>query len=185
MTRIRLALMYFFMVAHKAGCQTLSKALKSVKTWRYFSQRILRLKISKLKPEYMAHINCMKFNIWTTYFVDVDTFIFQLHQQTNKWWLLCWSNRKCFQNTCSQLRFELKEQLPLLVNGNTMGVNLYDIEMLQLYKECMRCMCWMIYKLFNCDGNIKDIAICCFWYSYCRKSAIKTVQFLCMPFTFI
>ena len=35
MTHIRLALMlYFFMVANKAGCQTLSKAyLKSLKTW--------------------------------------------------------------------------------------------------------------------------------------------------------
>ena len=35
MTRIRLVLMlYFFMVAHKAACQTLSKAfLKSMKTW--------------------------------------------------------------------------------------------------------------------------------------------------------
>ena len=35
MTQIRLALMlYFLMVAHKAACQTLSKAfLKSMKTW--------------------------------------------------------------------------------------------------------------------------------------------------------
>ena len=35
MTQIRLVLMlYFFMVANKATCQTLSKAsLKSVKTW--------------------------------------------------------------------------------------------------------------------------------------------------------
>ena len=35
MTRIRLVLMlYFFMVAHKATCQTLSKAfLKSMKIW--------------------------------------------------------------------------------------------------------------------------------------------------------
>ena len=34
-TRIKLVLMlYFFMVAHKAACQTLSKAfLESVKTW--------------------------------------------------------------------------------------------------------------------------------------------------------
>ena len=46
-------MLYFFMVAHKAGWETLSKAfLKSMKTWqrscwhwRYFSQRILRLKI--------------------------------------------------------------------------------------------------------------------------------------------
>ena len=54
MTQISLALMlYFFMVAHKAACQTLSKAfLKSMKTWyrscwcwRCFSLRILRLKI--------------------------------------------------------------------------------------------------------------------------------------------
>ena len=31
---IRFVLMYFFMVAHKAACQTLSKAfLKSMKTW--------------------------------------------------------------------------------------------------------------------------------------------------------
>ena len=54
MTRIKLALMlYFFMVANKAAYQTLSKAfLKSMKTWlrscwcwRYFSQRIRRLKI--------------------------------------------------------------------------------------------------------------------------------------------
>ena len=54
MTRRRLALMlYFCMVAHKAACQILSKAfLKSTKTWqrpcgcwRYFSPRILRLKI--------------------------------------------------------------------------------------------------------------------------------------------
>ena len=54
MTPIRLALMfYIFMVAHKAVCQTLSKAfLKSIKTWqrscwcwKYLSQRILRLKI--------------------------------------------------------------------------------------------------------------------------------------------
>ena len=35
MTRIRLVLMvYFFTVAHKAACQTLSKAfLKSMETW--------------------------------------------------------------------------------------------------------------------------------------------------------
>ena len=33
MTWIRLVLMYFFMVAHKAACQTLSKALKFMKTW--------------------------------------------------------------------------------------------------------------------------------------------------------
>ena len=35
MTRIRLVLMlYFFVVAHKAACQTLSKAfLKSMETW--------------------------------------------------------------------------------------------------------------------------------------------------------
>ena len=54
MTRIRFVLMlYFFMVAHTAACQTLSKAfLKSMKTWyrfcwcwRYFSQRIHKLKI--------------------------------------------------------------------------------------------------------------------------------------------
>ena len=46
-------MLYFFMVAHKAACQTLSKAfLKSMKTWqrscwcwRYFSQRMCRLKI--------------------------------------------------------------------------------------------------------------------------------------------
>ena len=53
MTRIRLALMlYFFIVAHKATCQTLWKAFsKSMKTWyrtcwcwRDFSQRMLRLK---------------------------------------------------------------------------------------------------------------------------------------------
>ena len=54
MTWIRFVLMlYFFMVAHKAACQTLSKAfLKSTKTcqrscwcWRYFSQTIRKLKI--------------------------------------------------------------------------------------------------------------------------------------------
>ena len=54
MTWIRFVLMlYFFMVAHKAACQTLSKAfLKSLKTWkrscwcwRYFSHRMYRLKI--------------------------------------------------------------------------------------------------------------------------------------------
>ena len=35
MTRIRFVLMlYFFMIAHKGACQTLSKALlKSVETW--------------------------------------------------------------------------------------------------------------------------------------------------------
>ena len=53
MTWIRFVLMlYFFMVAHKAACQTLSKAfLKSMKTWqrscwcwRYFSQRMRRLR---------------------------------------------------------------------------------------------------------------------------------------------
>ena len=34
MIRIRLAFMYFSMVAHKAACQTLSKAfLKSMKAW--------------------------------------------------------------------------------------------------------------------------------------------------------
>ena len=46
-------MLYFFMVAHKSACQTLSKAfLRSMKTcyrsqwcWRYFSQRIHRLKI--------------------------------------------------------------------------------------------------------------------------------------------
>ena len=46
-------MLYFFMVANKAACQTLSKAFfKSMKTWqrscwcwRYFSQRMLRLKI--------------------------------------------------------------------------------------------------------------------------------------------
>ena len=54
MTWIRFVLMlYFFMVAHKAACQTLSNAfLKSMKTWcrscwcwRYFLQRMHRLKI--------------------------------------------------------------------------------------------------------------------------------------------
>ena len=54
MVRTRLALiLYFRMVAHKAACHTLSKAfLKSMKTWyrfcwcwKYFSHRILRLKI--------------------------------------------------------------------------------------------------------------------------------------------
>ena len=48
MTRIRLVLMYFFMDAHKAACQTLSKTfLEMMRTgerscwcWRYFSQRI-------------------------------------------------------------------------------------------------------------------------------------------------
>ena len=54
MSWIGLVLMlYFLMVAHKAACQTLSKAfLKSMKTWerscwcrRYFSQRMHRLKI--------------------------------------------------------------------------------------------------------------------------------------------
>ena len=54
MVRTRFALIsYFRMVAHKAACHTLSKAfLKSMKTWyrfcwcwRYFSHRILRLKI--------------------------------------------------------------------------------------------------------------------------------------------
>ena len=54
MVRTRFALiLYFRMVAHKAACHTLSKAfLKSMKTWyrfcwcwRYFSHRILRLKI--------------------------------------------------------------------------------------------------------------------------------------------
>ena len=52
--RTRFALiLYFRMVAHKAACHTLSKAfLESMKTWyricwcwRYFSHRILRLKI--------------------------------------------------------------------------------------------------------------------------------------------
>ena len=46
-------MLYFFMVAHKAACKTLSKAFfKSMKTWsrscwcwRYFSQRMRRLKI--------------------------------------------------------------------------------------------------------------------------------------------
>ena len=45
-------MLYFFMVAHKAACQTLSNAfLKSMKTWwkscwcwRYFSHRMRRLK---------------------------------------------------------------------------------------------------------------------------------------------
>ena len=54
MVRTRFALiLYFRMVAHKCACHTLSKAfLKSMKTWyrfcwcwRYFSHRILRLKI--------------------------------------------------------------------------------------------------------------------------------------------
>ena len=54
MVRTKFALiLYFPMVAHKAACHTLSKAfLKSMKTWyrfcwcwRYFSHRILRLKI--------------------------------------------------------------------------------------------------------------------------------------------
>ena len=54
MVRTRFALiLYFRMVAHKAACHTLSKAfLKPMKTWyrfcwcwRYFSHRILRLKI--------------------------------------------------------------------------------------------------------------------------------------------
>ena len=53
MTLIRFALMlYFFMVTHKAACQILQMAfLKPMKTWkrscwcwRYFSQRIRRLK---------------------------------------------------------------------------------------------------------------------------------------------
>ena len=67
MTWIRLVLMYFFMVAHKAACQTLSKALKFMKTWfrscwcwRYFSQRIDSLRICSvvllpaLKPAYSS-----------------------------------------------------------------------------------------------------------------------------------
>ena len=70
MTRIRLVLMSFVMVAHKVACQTLSKAyVKSMKTWqmscqcwRYFSQRIRRLKICfvlvvlipVLKPAYSS-----------------------------------------------------------------------------------------------------------------------------------
>ena len=69
MTQISLALMlYFSMVADKATCQTLLKAfLKSMKTrqrscwcWKYFSQRILRLKICSmvllpaLKPSYSS-----------------------------------------------------------------------------------------------------------------------------------
>ena len=34
MTQTKLVLMYFFMVAHKAACQTLSKVfLKSMETW--------------------------------------------------------------------------------------------------------------------------------------------------------
>ena len=33
MTLIRFVLMYFFMISHKAACQTLLKALKSMKTW--------------------------------------------------------------------------------------------------------------------------------------------------------
>ena len=53
MARIRLPLMLYFSVSHKAACQTLSKAfLNSMKAWwrfcwcwRYFSQRIHRLKI--------------------------------------------------------------------------------------------------------------------------------------------
>ena len=52
MTWIRLVPIYFFRVTYKAACQTLSKALKFMKTWfrscwcwRYFSQRIRRLKI--------------------------------------------------------------------------------------------------------------------------------------------
>ena len=53
MTRMRLVLMYFFVVAHKATCQALSKAfLKSMKTWKrscwcwgYFLQRMRGLKI--------------------------------------------------------------------------------------------------------------------------------------------
>ena len=71
MTWIRLVLMlYFFMVAHKAACQTLSKAfLKSMKTWwrscscwRHFSQKIHRLKMCSvvllpvLKPALMMLI---------------------------------------------------------------------------------------------------------------------------------
>ena len=53
MTWIRFVLMlYFFMVAHKAACQTLSKAfLKSMKTWQrscwcwgYFSQNFFLVK---------------------------------------------------------------------------------------------------------------------------------------------
>ena len=46
-------MLYFFMVAHKAACKTLSKDfLKPLKTeyrscwyWKYFSQRIRRLKV--------------------------------------------------------------------------------------------------------------------------------------------
>ena len=52
MTQIRMALMlYFFIVAHKAACQTLSKAfLKSIKVEALLvlecsSQRVLKLKI--------------------------------------------------------------------------------------------------------------------------------------------
>ena len=77
-------LMFFFMVAHKAACQTLSKAfLKSVKTWlrscwcwRYFSHRMRRVKICfvvflpALKPASSSAMICSAcgFNLFSMIF---------------------------------------------------------------------------------------------------------------------
>ena len=72
MVRIRFALvLYFRMVAHKATCRTLSKAfIKSMMTcyrfcqcWKYFSHRILRLKISSLAPISAPNQACPSFII--------------------------------------------------------------------------------------------------------------------------
>ena len=52
MTWIKLVLMYFFMVAHKAACKTLSKAfLKSMETANQSSCRIFCITIPNLATE--------------------------------------------------------------------------------------------------------------------------------------
>ena len=87
MTWIRFVLMlYFFMVAHKAACQTLSKALlKSKKTWlkscwcwRYFSHRMSRLKICSVVLLPALKPACSSAMIFFTYGFNLFSMIFSM-----------------------------------------------------------------------------------------------------------
>ena len=75
---------YFFMVANKAACQILSKAfLKSMKVWsrscwRYFSQRILRLKICSVVLLPAVETTCSSAMIFSACGFNLFSMIFSM-----------------------------------------------------------------------------------------------------------
>ena len=93
-TQIRFSLMlYFSMVSHKAACQTLSKAfLKSMMIWyrscwcwRYFSQRIRRLKICSVLLLPARRPACSSAVIFSAYGFNLFSMTFSM---TLLWWLM-------------------------------------------------------------------------------------------------